>query len=29
LRLMPALNITKREIDKAVGILDQILKGTD
>ena len=27
LRLMPALNITKREIDKAVYILDEILKG--
>ncbi len=25
LRLMPALNITKREIDKAVGILDTVL----
>jgi acetylornithine/N-succinyldiaminopimelate aminotransferase len=25
LRLMPALNITKREIDKAVGILDNVL----
>ncbi len=29
LRFMPALNITKREIDKAVGILDGILKDTD
>jgi len=27
LRLMPALNITKREIDRAVGILDNVLKG--
>jgi acetylornithine/N-succinyldiaminopimelate aminotransferase len=27
LRLMPALNITKKEIDKAIGILDEILKG--
>ncbi|MFA5411435.1 MAG: aspartate aminotransferase family protein [Candidatus Omnitrophota bacterium] len=27
LRLMPALNITKKEIDKAVGILDGLLKG--
>ena len=27
LRLMPALNITKKEIDKAVYILDEILKG--
>jgi acetylornithine/N-succinyldiaminopimelate aminotransferase len=27
LRLMPALNITKREIDKAIEILDNVLKG--
>ena len=27
LRLMPALNITKKEIDRAVYILDEILKG--
>lgn len=27
LRLMPALNITKKEIDKAIGILDGVLKG--
>ncbi len=27
LRLMPALNITKKEIDKAMGILDSVLKG--
>lgn len=27
LRLMPALNITKKEIDKAIGILDNTLKG--
>jgi acetylornithine/N-succinyldiaminopimelate aminotransferase len=27
LRLMPALNITKKEIDKAITILDSILKG--
>jgi len=27
LRLMPALNITKKEIDKAIYILDEILKG--
>jgi acetylornithine/N-succinyldiaminopimelate aminotransferase len=26
LRLMPALNVTKKEIDKAVGILDNVLK---
>lgn len=26
LRLMPALNITKKEIDKAVGILDEVLQ---
>lgn len=26
LRLMPALNITKKEIDKAIGILDGVLK---
>jgi len=29
LRLMPALNITKKEIDKAVSILEDVLKGTD
>ena len=28
LRLMPALNITKKEIDKAVDILDSVLEGT-
>ncbi|MGA2775434.1 MAG: aspartate aminotransferase family protein [Candidatus Omnitrophota bacterium] len=27
LRLMPALNITKKEIDTAAGILDELLKG--
>ncbi len=27
LRLMPALNITEKEIDKAIGILDSVLKG--
>ncbi len=27
LRLMPALNITRKEIDKAMGILDSVLKG--
>lgn len=27
LRLMPALNIAKREIDKAIGILDSVLEG--
>lgn len=27
LRLMPALNITKKEIDKAVKLLDEVLKG--
>jgi len=27
LRLMPALNITKKEIDKALGILEEALKG--
>lgn len=27
LRLMPALNITKKEIDKAIGILDEVLEG--
>jgi acetylornithine/N-succinyldiaminopimelate aminotransferase len=27
LRLMPALNITKKEIDKAMGILDEVLRG--
>ncbi len=27
LRLMPALNITKKEIDKAIGILDDTLRG--
>jgi len=27
LRLMPALNITKKEIDKAIGILDEVLRG--
>ena len=27
LRLMPALNITKKEIDKAIGILDSVLRG--
>ncbi len=26
LRLMPALNITKKEIDKAIGILEEVLK---
>jgi len=26
LRLLPALNVTKKEIDKAVGILDNVLK---
>jgi acetylornithine/N-succinyldiaminopimelate aminotransferase len=29
LRIMPALNITKKEIDKAIGILDSVLKDTD
>lgn len=28
LRLMPALNITKKEIDKALGILEEALKGS-
>lgn len=27
LRLMPALNITKKEIDKAIGIIEEVLKG--
>jgi len=27
LRLMPALNITKKEIDKAIDILDGVMKG--
>jgi acetylornithine/N-succinyldiaminopimelate aminotransferase len=27
LRLMPALNITNKEIDKAIGILEEVLKG--
>ena len=27
LRLMPAINITKKDVDKAIGILDEILKG--
>jgi len=27
LRLMPALNITKKEIDRAIGILDEVLRG--
>ncbi len=27
LRLMPALNITRKEIDKAIGILEEVLKG--
>jgi len=27
LRLMPALNITRKDIDKAMGILDSVLKG--
>jgi acetylornithine/N-succinyldiaminopimelate aminotransferase len=27
LRLMPALNITKKEIDRAIGILDSVLRG--
>jgi len=26
LRLMPALNITKKEVDKAMGILDSVLQ---
>jgi acetylornithine/N-succinyldiaminopimelate aminotransferase len=29
LRLMPALNITKREIDRAIKILDQAIRGVD
>ena len=29
LRLMPALNVTKKEIDKAIGILDSVLKGIE
>jgi acetylornithine/N-succinyldiaminopimelate aminotransferase len=29
LRLMPALNITKKEIDKAITILDNVLEGTN
>lgn len=29
LRLMPALNITKKEIDKATGIIEQVLRGAD
>ena len=27
LRLMPALNTTKKEIDKAIAILDSVLRG--
>ena len=27
LRLMPAINITKKEIDKGIGILDEVLRG--
>jgi len=27
LRLMPALNITKKEIDKAIGVIDQVMRG--
>jgi predicted acetylornithine/succinylornithine family transaminase len=29
LRLMPALNVTKKEIDKAIAILDEVLKGVN